>query len=107
MFRNCKDEFLSHIEGKDLLCCRITRDDDFYDLDKSDEFLLPVGFSDEQYQSFLESLDWRYDFGFGCQEVYGFIWYKDGTWSERLVYDGAENWVHKTCPKIPLELYQK
>jgi hypothetical protein len=50
----------------------------------------------------LSKLDFEYDSGFGGQELYGFIWYTDGTWSERGEYDGSEWWEHKQCPALPM-----
>ena len=46
-------------------------------------------------------LDFEYDNGYGSQELYGHIWYTDGTWSERYEYNGDERWVHKSCPALP------
>ena len=52
----------------------------------------------------LPLLDFEYDNGYGGQELFGNIWYKDGTWSERGEYDGSEWWEHKVCPAIPKEV---
>lgn len=49
----------------------------------------------------LPSLDFKYDSGYGSQELEGTIWYADGTWSERGEYDGSEWWVHRECPPLP------
>jgi len=49
----------------------------------------------------LPQLDFEYDSVYGWQEVYGNIWYTDGTWSDRAEYDGSEWWEHKQCPEIP------
>jgi hypothetical protein len=46
----------------------------------------------------LAKLDFEYDNGFGGQSLYGYIWDKDGTWSERGEYDGSEWWEHKERP---------
>lgn len=40
------------------------------------------------------------DSGYGAQELFGYIWYNDGTWSERAEYDGAEWWEHKIAPNF-------
>lgn len=50
-----------------------------------------------------DDLSYDYDNGYGGQELFGFIWYKDGTYSERGEYDGAEWWEHKSRPQIPNE----
>jgi len=51
----------------------------------------------------LPLLDFEYDNGYGGQELFGNVWYTDGTWSERGEYDGSEWWEHKVCPPIPEE----
>lgn len=54
----------------------------------------------EQFDSFLKKLDFEYDAGYGGQELFGIIWFKDGTWSTRGEYDGSEWWEHHKCPTI-------
>ena len=46
----------------------------------------------------LPQLDFEYDDGYGGQELFGYIWYEDGTWSERGEYDGSEWWERKERP---------
>jgi len=101
---NCKQNFLSAVEGHTVLCAEITYGQDYWDDKDRRSARLQVGFSDEQYQAFLNDIDYEYDSGFGGQEVYGNIWYTDGTWSERAEYDGSEWWAYKACPEIPKEL---
>ena len=55
-------------------------------------------------QEFLKGLDFRYDHGYGSQELFGTIWFSDGSWADRHEYDGAERWVHRKLPKIPVYL---
>lgn len=43
----------------------------------------------------------EYDAGYGSQELSGTIWYTDGTWSERVEYDGSEWWAYRCRPEIP------
>jgi hypothetical protein len=45
-----------------------------------------------------------YDDGFGCQELFGTIWFKDESWAERAEYDGSEWWKHHCHPDIPENL---
>lgn len=55
--------------------------------DEQDEFL------------FLENLaSINYDNGYGGQELFGTIVFKDGTWLERGEYDGSEWWEHRKLP---------
>lgn len=65
-------------------------------------FHLPEGYSAYQLQSFFDDIDREYDNGYGWQELYGFIWWKDGTWSSRYEYDGSESWIHNEVPNYPL-----
>jgi hypothetical protein len=50
----------------------------------------------------LPKLDFDYNNGYGSQELYGTIWFSDGTWSERYEYDGSERWDYKVCPDLPI-----
>lgn len=50
-------------------------------------------------RKFLETLaDINYDNGYGGQELFGTIVFKDGTWLERAEYDGSEWWAHRKLP---------
>lgn len=90
--KNCKDEFLDHTEGKEVLCALVNN------------VGLPIGYSEKQYSDFLNKIDFLYDSGYGSPEIDGFIWYNDGTWSERGEYDGSEWWEYKNTPEIPKNL---
>ncbi len=98
---NAKEEFIKQSNGKEVLCALITHGAD-YDDDRSTH-VLKSGFSESEYATFLGSLDFMYDAGFGGQKLFGNIWYKDGTWSERGECDGSEWWELKTMPEIPKE----
>ena len=99
---NAKLEFIKEVTNNPrVLCVYIEKEIDFND---STKFLLKVGYSDDEYNRFLDSLNFEYDNGFGGQELYGKIWYVDGSWSERKEYDGSEWWETKFTPKIPNEL---
>jgi hypothetical protein len=52
----------------------------------------------------IDKLDFSYDNGPGGQEMFGYIWYKDGTWSEREEYDGLEWWRHVERPSHDVEI---
>lgn len=53
--------------------------------------------SDElRFLKILASID--YDNGYGGQELFGTIVFKDGTWLERGEYDGSEWWEHRKQP---------
>tara|TARA_R110000822_G_scaffold65508_3_gene160309 strand:- start:298 stop:567 length:270 start_codon:yes stop_codon:yes gene_type:complete len=52
----------------------------------------------------LPDLDFDYDNGYCSQQLFGFIWYSDGTWSCRGEYDGSEWWEHveRPSPENPI-----
>ena len=56
------------------------------------------------YQQFMNALDFKYDAGYGGQQLHGTIWFTDGTWATRDEYDGLEWWEHHNKPEIPLSL---
>lgn len=78
----------------------------YWGVDEKDrrKFLLPVGYTNEQYSGFLESLDFKYDDGYGSQVFGGTIWFDDGTYCDRGEYDGSEWWEYHEAPEIPVEL---
>jgi hypothetical protein len=58
----------------------------------------------DNWEAFCESLDLDYDAGFGTQQLFGTIWFQDGSWGTRREYDGAEWWQHHMRPQIPENL---
>jgi hypothetical protein len=46
----------------------------------------------------LMSLDFDYDDGYGGQEIFGCVVFKDNTWLSRGEYDGSEWWEYNKCP---------
>lgn len=110
---NAKLEFIGHIQAvlrensnAQLLCCEIIKGDYHESDDESEKFTyrLTTGFTKEEYDEFLTKLDFNYDSGYGSQNLFGIIWYKDGTWSERGEYDGSEWYQYQRCPEIPINL---
>lgn len=116
---NAKEEFLEHIEDKKVLCAHIKKSSSFDEIMELDEYLfncgdkpslgsiLHKGYSQEDFDEFLKSIDFEYYDGYGDQELFGTIWYEDGTWSFRQEYDGSERWRHFELPEIPEELLTK
>lgn len=99
---NAKEEFIGHtseVKSKVKAVEIYT-----YDLETTIKDFLKVGYTEEDFNSFLKRLDFKYDSGYGGQELYGMIWYEDGTWSERGEYDGSEWWDYRAVPSIPEEL---
>ena len=101
--RNAKAEFIKEVEGESVLCAEVAYES--YDKEQQKyivkNYLLPYAHSPATYNTFLQSLDFVYNAGFGGQELHGIIWYADGTWSERYSYDGEEEWQHCHVPEIP------
>lgn len=62
---------------------------------------LREGYSSDELEEFLESLDFDYDDGYGTQELFGFVWFTDGSWLGRHEYDGSESWEHHVSPVPP------
>lgn len=112
---NAKKEFIEHVKGKEVLCAFVQVESDrvicktqwtLLEDEWNDTLItyLKKSYSKKEYDDFISRLDFEYDPGYGGQELYGIIWYKDGTWSERGEYDGSEWWEHKICPEFPEEL---
>ncbi len=100
---NAKEEFLLHTPGKVVKCAEIALFD--YDTYKLNDLAdLPVDYTEDELYDFLKAIDIRYNSGYGTQELFGIIWYADGTYSTRWEYDGSEGWEHHQCPPIPEKL---
>jgi len=103
--RNAKTEFLAHILNttSKVKAAVISKPWDYISTD-TEKVVLKVGYSSEDFENFLDQIDFEYDNGFGCQELFGTIWYEDGTWSSRGEYDGSEWWEYNFVPEIPDQL---
>ena len=95
---NAKDEFIKIIKGLPKVKCALI----YYEAEGVST--LKVGHSIEDWVKFTYSLDFEYDSGWGGQNLFGVVWFEDGSWLERAEYDGSEWWKHKICPVIPEEL---
>jgi hypothetical protein len=93
---NAKDEFLRITHIHRVLCATITNAGVTHNL--------KVGYSPEDYNKFLESINFEYDAGYGTMNLHGVIWMQDGTWYDRGEYDGSEWWEYRSAPIIPKEL---
>lgn len=85
-----------------IKCAHITKGHEWEDNRR--EILLPVDYSDGDYQRFLMKLNFLYDEGYGSQELFGIIWLEDGAWCTRGEYDGSEWWDYNALLDIPLNL---
>ena len=43
---------------------------------------------------------WSYDDGYGIQELEGVIVFNDGSWLQRVEYDGSEAWEYFKTPSV-------
>jgi len=100
---NAKQEFLNHIGNSVVLCAIIKIGDDHHGTQFIDTHLT-TGYTNEEWEKFLSDIDVEYDSGYGGQELFGTIWFTDGTWSQRGEYDGSEWWEHYILPDIPKKL---
>jgi hypothetical protein len=97
---NAKNEFVRHVNNRKVKCADIIHPQvDGKDCIKN--FHLKFSFSEDDYLNFLNQLNFDYDEDYGRQELYGTIWYEDGTWSSRGEYDGLEWWEYHVMPEIP------
>ena len=107
LMTNAKDEFLNHIimskKSKHIILCASLKYYGSYPCNDS-VINLTTGWTDEDWDSFLTKLNISYYSGYGGQELFGTIWYTDGTWSLRVQYDGSEWWEYYRCPDIPKEI---
>jgi len=112
---NAKEELLLHLrriensKGRPVsIKCATIRRGQHYRYDKETQNMLDrnlkEGYTQKEYEEFLDRLDFEYDAGYGGQELFGTIWLEEGTWLERGEYDGSEWWEYKECPQIPDEL---
>jgi hypothetical protein len=100
--RNAKQEFLKSVRGN-VVCATIMHNPSWSD-DNAKTFILKCGHTQDEYNQFLESLDFEYDSGYGLQELFGTVWLEDGMWMERGEYDGSEWWELRRSPEIPSTL---
>jgi len=88
---NAKQELIKFCDGLTIQCAEIRRGSKYV-------VNLKIGGNLEE---FLQALNFEYDNGYGGQNLFGIVWFTDGTWAERGEYDGSEWWEHRKCPEIP------
>ena len=91
---NAKKELLEHIKDREVKYVQIK-----YMIDWDTNIMI-----EGTLEEVLPQLDFRYDDGFGGQELFGIIWYNDGSWSDRGEYDGSEWWQYQKCPPLPVRI---
>jgi hypothetical protein len=102
---NAKKELLGHIEGLfRVKCIQVDTLEKSAFGDLSMSALLKIGYTQDAFQNFLSWLDFDYDNS--QKSIEGFIWYEDGTYSKRVVFEGSECWNWDStsfidCPEVP------
>ena len=93
---NAKEELLRFLKGKPpIQYMQISRLNDA--LDRT-----PV-YTGASLDDALKALDGlMYNSGYGTQQLFGTIWFADGTWAARAEYDGSEWWKFYKCPTLPI-----
>jgi len=101
---NARTELLEALENKaELKCAKITFGY-YYTSEERPTYRLKVGYSKDELEAFLDSLNFEYYSGYGGQELFGTLWLKDETWLSRGEYDGSEWWEHNSLPEIPTDI---
>ncbi len=96
---NAKFELLEDVKEEDIVCAHVIYNESWDGEHK--EFVLKEKYTKEDLNSFLSSLDFYYDNGFGTQYISGVVLLKNNEWLERAVYDGREWWSKKVYPNTP------
>lgn len=94
-------------EVSDIKCLWIGHEecyDENRDTSYEQTFNLKIGWTEQDWQKLMHDLDFEYDEGYGGQELFGTVWFNDGSWLERGEYDGSEWWAYRTTPLIPDKL---
>lgn len=66
-------------------------------------FVLGTTHTAEQAGWFWAFLHRDYHAGYGPQQMFGTIWFKNGAWAERTAKDSAEWWEYRVRPPAPEE----
>lgn len=104
--QNAKQELVSLLGSNiNKIMCAIVEHSVWNDENPNKSFKLLLNHTQEDLTLFLDSLNFDYDNDYGIQELYGTVWFNDGTWLQRWEYDGSEGWEHMKCPEVPTELY--
>ena len=105
--KNAKEELQEVLKpytekGLDLVCAEITHEGEWGE--DTSKIMLKLGHTKEEVETFYNQLNFRYNNGYGTQELYGTVWLTYGVWLSRWVYDGSEGWEVNKCPAIPNHL---
>lgn len=104
---NAKQEFIDFVGNTKVLCAYVQHGYSVWRDEEGDEDIiinLPCNYTEEQYEEFLNQLNFNYDNGYGGQNLFGKIWFENDTWADRGEYDGSEWWQRHERPEIPQSL---
>lgn len=97
---NAKKELKSILkkEKTNIICAHIITGSHYSD---EKHFILKLNYDKNQYNTFMESLDFQYDAGYGGQILFGTVWLDNNCWLSRGEYDGSEWWDWNQYPEYP------
>lgn len=96
MIKNAKDEFIETIKDYKVLWACIERQE--RDYVNGEIILLKTFYDKNDYEKFLEDINFIYDSGYGGQEVFGIIACDNRIWFDRREYDRSEWWEKQSYP---------
>lgn len=77
-------------------------DDDLMPVD----CILPENYSVNELLTFLDKIDKDYyPLGAGMRRVFGYIWFGNGVWAERVCNDRSEWWELRKYPNMDVNRY--
>ncbi len=71
------------------------------------QILLPVNYNLNEFQTFLEKLDFENTDPWGSQAMFGTVWLTNGRWLERTDYYDGDWWQLKEYPTFPPYVIKK
>ena len=100
---NAKTEVIEFVKDSTVIAAQISFQPFNHDsqVEVNMEFQFRLG---DNWDDFCNKLGFEYNSSFGTQQLFGTIWFQDGSWGTRGEYDGAEWWQHHTRPEIPENL---
>lgn len=68
------------------------------------EDVKPALYDEHRAATIADMGKYRYDSGYGGQELFGCVWMDNGEWITRGEYDGSEWWDYHRVPEVPNKL---
>ena len=99
--KNAKEEFLNETKDEVVIAAEISCYSMWNNGKDHKAVYLKQGYSQVEWEYFLNQLNFEYDDGYGTQQLHGTVWLADNAWLERGEYDGSEWWEYKQTPNLP------